>query len=82
MSPSGHVVQGGFLPRGVGPAPGLGEVEVTPKEVFETLHEIVRSLEKQSAHMAVGDVGWLFLTVLKKKGYKHENARCKALWNR
>lgn len=63
-------------------SPGLREVAVMPKAVVEALHKIGKSLEKQSARVAEGAVGWLFLTVLKKKGYKHENARCKALWNR
>ena len=42
------------------------QVEVTPEAIGVALGIISRSFEKQSAREAVGTVGWLLLTVLKK----------------
>ena len=47
------------------PAQDWRQVEVTPEAVGVALGIVSRSFEKQSAHEAVGTVGWLLLTVLK-----------------
>ena len=42
------------------------QVEVTPEAVGVALSTVSRSFEKQSTCEAVGTVGWLLLTVLKR----------------
>lgn len=61
-----------FFLREWAPPQDWEEVEVMPEAVTEALHETGRSLQKQSAPKAVGTMGWLFLTVLKKKSHGGE----------
>ena len=48
------------------PSQDWRQVQVIPEAVGVALGIVSRSFERQSAHEAVGTVGWLLLTVLKK----------------
>ena len=51
------------------------QVEVTPEAVGVVLGIESRSFEKQSVQEAVGTVGWLLLTVLKRCTKRPRNGR-------
>lgn len=65
-TPKEHMARGGDPPRGAGPSPGLGEVEVTPETLEEALCNTARSLERKRARWVAGSTGWLLFTVLRR----------------